>query len=340
MDFFTLSGVRPQGLFLPAPVVRDDLIRRVQDIGCGAVILLQFDDLGIREILFKVQDVADVRPAPAVDALVVVPHHAQVPALLGQQPDKSILGGVGVLVFVHMDIVEALPVIIQNRRVIHKQLQGPKQQIVKIQGVGRPEPFLVIGKNFMNLLALIILGAFLEPFVRGQHPVLGVGNPGADLLHWHAVFVHAQGFQPVLDDPVLIVLVINGKRTLITQFFDVPPQNAHANRMEGADPHVRGVGPHQLFHPRLHFPGRFVGKGQGQNMPGLHPMVDQIGDAVGQGAGFAAARAGQNQHRPLQRFSGFSLHGIECGQIHHKPSFSSFCSRRIRSIASLYPSAP
>ena len=74
----------PQGLFHAALVVGDDLIGRVEDVGGGAVVLLELDDGGVGEVLLKVEDVADVRAAPAVDALVVVAHDAEVAAFLRQ----------------------------------------------------------------------------------------------------------------------------------------------------------------------------------------------------------------------------------------------------------------
>ena len=45
---------------------------------------------------------------------------------------------------------------------------------------------------------------------------------------------------------------------------------------------------------------------------GITPMIlDQMGDAVGDDARLAAARAGQDQHRPVSGFDGFALLRIE-----------------------------
>ena len=69
-----------------------------------AVILLELDDLDLREMLFHVEQVGDLRAAPAVDALVVIADHAEVAMLLRQGVDELELRGIGVLIFVHHDV--------------------------------------------------------------------------------------------------------------------------------------------------------------------------------------------------------------------------------------------
>src|SRR6184192_3916766 len=52
-------------------------------------------------MLFHVEQVGDLRAAPAVDALVIVAHHAEVAMLPRQRVHEPELSGVRVLVFVH-----------------------------------------------------------------------------------------------------------------------------------------------------------------------------------------------------------------------------------------------
>ena len=45
--------------------------------------------------------------------------------------------------------------------------------------------------------------------------------------------------------------------------------------------------------------GGLVGEGDGHDAPGFDAVfLDEIGDAVGEHAGLAGARAGQHEHRP------------------------------------------
>lgn len=77
-DLVARLFVRPELLGLTPAIVADDGMRRRQNITVGTVVLLQFDDLGVRKVFLKVQNIADIRTAPLVDALVVVPHHAEI----------------------------------------------------------------------------------------------------------------------------------------------------------------------------------------------------------------------------------------------------------------------
>ena len=74
----------PQRLLLAALVVGDDLVGGVQYVAGGAVVLLQLDGHALGEVLFEIQYVPKVRPAPAVDGLVVVAHHTQVMPVTSQ----------------------------------------------------------------------------------------------------------------------------------------------------------------------------------------------------------------------------------------------------------------
>ncbi len=98
----------PELFFLAELVVLHDVPGRVQNGLGGTVVLLQFHHFGFGIFLFKFEDVADVRPSPDVNALIIIAHHAQVAVFGGQGLDEDILGAVRVLVFVHQDVAETL----------------------------------------------------------------------------------------------------------------------------------------------------------------------------------------------------------------------------------------
>ena len=68
----------PKLLALPALVVADHGVGRLQNGLGGAVVLLQADGAAGGVLLFKGEDILDGGPAEAVDGLVVVAHHAEV----------------------------------------------------------------------------------------------------------------------------------------------------------------------------------------------------------------------------------------------------------------------
>ena len=75
---------------------------------------------------------------------------------------------------------------------------------------------------------------------------------------------------------------------------------------------LRKPGSSVCFNARLHFPCGFVGESDGENLPGRNAgFFDQMDDAASDDASLTRARSGENQKRPLGRFDGFLLLGIE-----------------------------
>src|SRR5215218_267453 len=70
-----LAQVAPERLRLTRAVVRDHAVGGVQDRLRRAVVLLELDHFGVRKVPFELEDVANVRAAEGVDALVVVANH-------------------------------------------------------------------------------------------------------------------------------------------------------------------------------------------------------------------------------------------------------------------------
>ena len=298
----------------------DHLVRGIQDISGGAIVLLQLDHLGIRIILFKFQDIADIGPAPAINGLIVVADHAQIMGFSRQQPYKLILRQVGVLVLVHMDVAKPPLIILEHRRMVDQQLERLEQQVVKVERVRVLQGLLIAHKNIVDLLTLIILFGLPEPLVRGQDFIFRVRNLRADFLGRKGFFIDVQPLDPVLQNAQLIVVVIDRKGTLITKLFNIPSQNTHADRVECTQPHILGDLPaDKALNAIPHLTGRFVGKGKRKDLPGRHLMLKQIRDPVSQRPRFAAPGSGQDQHRALQRRRRFPLHGIQSIQIHPQP---------------------
>ena len=96
----------PQLLAFALFIILHHRTGRAQDVLGGAVILLQPDGLGLTEIALEIQNIADVRPAPAIDRLVLVAHHAHVAVHLGEQPHQLVLTAVGVLILVHHHVAQ------------------------------------------------------------------------------------------------------------------------------------------------------------------------------------------------------------------------------------------
>ena len=105
----------------------------VEDRLGRAVVLLQYDDLGLGEVGLEALQVADVRAAPRVDRLVGVAYYAQVAVKLADLPGDGILGDVGVLKLVDHEVYVALLVAPCDLRHVPEQGVDLDQQVVEVQ---------------------------------------------------------------------------------------------------------------------------------------------------------------------------------------------------------------
>jgi hypothetical protein len=60
-----------------------------------------------------------------------------------------------------------------------------------------------------------------------------------------------------------------------------------------------------------HLAGGLVGEGDGEDAPGGHALFEELGDAVGDDARLAGARAGEDQQRRAAVVDGRLLFGVE-----------------------------
>ena len=204
-DFVALTKRRPQFLRLAVFVFRDHRVRRVEDGLRRTVILFEHDGFGVREILFEVLDVTDVRTSERVDGLVGITHHgnparshtARSPRLrvglfvridAGQFTYEHILGMVGVLILVHEDVTEPVPIVFAHLRAGLEQFHGAHDQIVEVDCVGERQTMLVFGVDdgdqFVDVAGAHLVSAlsrdviavrFFQLVFPGNQRVLAVG---------------------------------------------------------------------------------------------------------------------------------------------------------------------
>ena len=91
------------------------------------------------------------------------------------------------------------------------------------------------------------------------------------------------------------------------------PQDAHARRVEGGD--ERGTNPgrqQQVLDPMPHLRGGLVGEGDREHVPRVDALHRQeVGDPVGDDAGLAAPRPGQDEHRALRGRDRLALRRVQ-----------------------------
>ena len=143
-DVLAIRIVCPQFFFFPVDVILDHVIGCAQDFFGGTVILLQQDHFCVRIVLLEVEDVLHISPAPTVDALIRIADDADVFEFVGQQLHQLVLGVVGILILVHVDVMEFILVVGQRFWVFLEQLDRQHDQVIKIHRLAVFERFLVI----------------------------------------------------------------------------------------------------------------------------------------------------------------------------------------------------
>ena len=149
-DLRAVALLGPELLAATADVVLDDRVGRVEDGVGGAVVLLELDDLGLREMLLHVEQVGDLRAAPAVDALVVIADDAEVAMLAGEGLDELELRGIGVLVFIHHHVTVFGAAGLQRLGMLFEEPEREQDQIVEIHGIASAQGGLVAGADVLG----------------------------------------------------------------------------------------------------------------------------------------------------------------------------------------------
>jgi hypothetical protein len=137
-----LAVLRPEALVLPGLVVGDDVGGDLEDALGRAIVLLERDHPAIRVVLLEVEDVPEVSTSPPVHRLVGVADDAEVPVLLGQHLDDTVLRPVRVLVLVDQDVApdRAVPVERLGNRL--EQPDDAEQEVVEIDAARRVQDAL------------------------------------------------------------------------------------------------------------------------------------------------------------------------------------------------------
>ncbi|EMH76398.1 hypothetical protein EHI8A_126200 [Entamoeba histolytica HM-1:IMSS-B] len=284
-DGLAFTGIGPQLLAEAAEVVGDQAVGGLEDGVGGAVVLLQADDLG-REVLVELLDVLDLGAAPAIDGLVVVAHHHEAGAILGEVLEPGVLDGVGVLEFVHQQVLEAPLVVFQQAGIVAPQIQGAQQQLGEVDHPGAGAGRLVGFVDAAHGAEEEIAGGL--DVLRSQAFVLLAVDEPLRLACRPALLVEAQFADHPLDDALLVVAVEDLEILRQPRFLPVRAQQAVGQAVEGADPHALRTHAEQLLDAVAHLGGGLVGEGHREDGVRRGPFdLDQPGDAVHQHPGLA-----------------------------------------------------
>ena len=257
----------PQRFALALAVAADDRVGGLQNGAGAAVVLLQTDHAGLPKLLLKGEDVFDGGAAEFVDALVVIAHHTQVAMAAGQKADQQVLGMVGILILIHHDVAVAPLVFLQHLRELLEQPDGKQDDIVKIEGVGLPEHFLVQGVDLGgHLQGKVVAGVLPQP-VGGQQLVLGAADIAQQGFGAKVPVAEIQLGHGVLDDPHAVVGIVDGEIPAVAQRLNLAAQDTGTGRVKGGRVDLLAPCAQHGGQPRAQLPRRLVGEGDGKDIP-------------------------------------------------------------------------
>ena len=196
--------------------------------------MIKRDDGGFGIVFLEVEDIADVRLAPAVYRLVVVADRKEVAVTLGEEMDECVLRVIGVLVLVYHDVSEEASVVFECFGMCAEELYSEPQEVVKIECVIASEFFLVAAIGFCNEFFVVTAGlGFENEFI--EELVFGSGNGVEEGARMNVLGVDFERFHGALHKCELVVAIENGKRGFVSQGGDVFAEDARTNAVERAD---------------------------------------------------------------------------------------------------------
>ena len=190
-------------------------------------------------------------------------------------------------------------------------------KIAEIDGVQCFQPRLIGGVKFLAAPVGEHRAVARRNLVRRKPAIFpAVDDPGEEPRR-PALVVDVGGAKDLLHQPDLIVGIQNREIGFEAHQLRMPPQDFRADRMERAEPRhpLHRLADHRAD-ALLHFARRAIGEGDGQNLRGPRaPGREHMRDPRRQHARLAGARAREHQHRPVERFHGLQLLGVEPFEI-------------------------
>ena len=316
----TVLRLGPQVLRRAPAVVRDDRVRGGEDRARRAVVARERDHRRVGVVLLEVEDVADGRATERVDALIGVPHDHQVAVPRRKQLDEVVLRAVGVLIFVDHDVGEALAVALEHVGMLAEQVDGAHDQVVEVERVSTSQGQLVGGVDVGDG-GVGPAGRALAEHRGGDELVLRAADGVRDGAGRQPLVVESGVLRELRDQPECVLPVVDGEAGLEVERGGLAPQDAHPGLVERGDPGAfRMSGADEHADPVGHLPGGLVGERDRHQPVGRDPVVtDEMRETVGQDAGLARARPGDDEHRAVDGLDGTALGLVEPGEQRRLP---------------------
>ena len=132
-------------------VVGNQGVGGLGDCLCGTVVLFEFKDFQVGVVTAQIEYVGDVGASEGVDTLCVITHEAHSVVGLAQLQYDTVLGKVGVLVFVYEQVGKVVAVSLPDVGVVAQQHVGEHEQVVEVHRAGHTATVAVGGVDVGGL---------------------------------------------------------------------------------------------------------------------------------------------------------------------------------------------
>ena len=235
IDELAAVVLRPELLVRPSLVPGNDRVRGIEDDLGRAVVLFEFHDRRIRPVALEVENVPDIRAAPAVDRLVVVPDDRQVVVTGGEGLDPEVLRPVRVLVLVDVEVAPTFLVLLEGRRRFLEEPERLEEEVVEVEGIRALERVPIFTRQPRDLDQRARGDPHRRNLGRVHHVVLGAADRTENGL-WtcFALGLHALLAQDLLHELVLVVRVVDQEPSIEANRLAIAPEQACTQGMERA----------------------------------------------------------------------------------------------------------
>ncbi len=345
-DRGALRQFRDELLFDAADVLVDELVRRFQDGGCGAVVVHHVDGLHVRELGVELHEVPVVGTAPGVDGLVRVSDDEQVAVVARQHFHEQVLGLVDVLELVDHDVFEPLLPLAFDVRLHREDVEREQEQVVVVEAEAL---FLLVQIAVENDIVLLRGGLIflVELIERHADEVFVVFRFPEQLLVFDHVPCIAKGHVPEGEAALLVddlehgvdVRVVEDQEILrVADGVAVLLQDGDAEAVERVDVACVVIAG-QLVDALAHLVGRLVRERDAKDVSGQDAdVVDKVSEPVGERSGLPGAGSRNDADEAFGRGDGFSLLLVEAFQEvdHGASSFLSWIVTIVAVTVAIY----
>ena len=229
LRLYALLVFRPQYLVEAPRIARNHVVGDIQN-GLGtAVVLLQLEQLAIREVRLELFEVVRIRSAPSVNALVVIAYNKNVTVLFAEHLEDFVLHLVGILKLVDKYVLVTFTVLFKYLLAVDEKFVHVIQQVVEVKcvvfrhffavGFNDFDYFGIVGSIRQTLQTCKLVVEVLVGFGKGgkvaveklRRFVFDVGNTVAKSVHHLGIAVLETLLDNLFYDGLLFVLGVNGK---------------------------------------------------------------------------------------------------------------------------------